>query len=134
MNDTETWLGRDDMGTIAAGATVKCWHQGRLLIGVADHTTDGAWFTAEGGILVPAVDSVRFVIVAPEVQTLQAKPGTLIWAVTDTFEGAIEYRDDGWYKWPVANAPVNRTRVWGPGDPPMNLREWQLIRGEVEPA
>lgn len=129
MNDTETWLGRDDMGTIAAGATVKCWHQGRLLIGVADHTTDGAWFTAEGGMLVPAVDSVRFVIVAPEVQQLQAKIGTLIWAVTDTFEGAIEYRDDEcWW-----DRTHNRV-LWKAGDPPMNLREWQLIRGEVEPA
>lgn len=122
------WLGFADLDQITEGMVLEARWQGLTMTGVAHHQTDGAWFTFEGGLLVPAIESVRFRCLRT---TLSATPGTIVWVkLTNGFEGALEYTDKEFWQTREAKPRV----FWRPGDPPLAALEWQLIRGEVAPA
>jgi hypothetical protein len=56
----ERYFGRDDMGAIAKGDTIESMYHGLVVLGVADHTHNGAWFTADGGALVMPRENARW--------------------------------------------------------------------------
>lgn len=138
----EVWLGVADFEQVAAGDIVKAQYFGLTMVGMAHHQRDwdlehsGGWFTAEGGLLLPPIGSVRFQIMIPtvDVETLEAAEGTIVWAVTGAFEGPIEFRGASWWRYPADRYDDRDVLVWAPGMAPMHLTEWKLIRGEVRPA
>ena len=128
----EQTLTKAHLDTVQPGDQIVAEFQGLTVTGIADHrNNDGAWFTSSHGLLLPPLDSLRFRI-APRTTTVAAEIGTVVWAVTDTFEGALEFRsDESWWTFGGAGNP---TLMWSPGDPPLVLKEWQLIRGKVAEA
>lgn len=123
----EIWEDPDSIADIRRGDVLAVMDQGRRVTGVAHHTTNGAWFTAEGGLLLRP--GLAFVWLERHVEYDALY--TVIRATLDGVHGVTLIRmPDGW--WQITGCPQYR-RVWAEGDAPLNVLDVEIVRSGVMP-
>lgn len=93
MSDT---LGLDDMADIEPGQNLWARYSGLVVQGTADHVRSGAWFTKEGGLLVPPHPGIEWGVVPEPAPQLWVAPGTILAGRWAGAEVEVIMTSDGW--------------------------------------